>query len=510
MVQHSDYDAFYTYLIEDYDVQISSDPDCGAGLGFVTVATNTGNNVLGGVQETTIDPPAPARCVRVDAASSYLTGIYQGQYNMANWVGLSSFQAVEEGTEDLVIAHPCADPPGPSICGNNLAESGEECDGTDAPACPGNCQPDCTCGPFCGDGVRNGAEECDGSDDSTCPGACGADCACEPVCGDNVIEPPEECDGTSDPACPGFCRIDCTCGGPCSDFVSPTATVAIHVSETTKAHWSSLGGPHAAWQAWHVYGFLMEQLRSDGTSFDVVSDAEIDAGSLMDGTSPKYAILFSLANDCISDAAAAQIDAFVSAGGHAFVGSTSWTRDETCTLRGGGAPEFALSTEMGLAAGGSILIGDIKRTGVDDPLVSHLYNDTVVRGWKLAGSAGADCYSHPTHWAQQVAASTATVLATTSANAPILAVTNHGAGRFIYNSEFNPLAGYSMHTIANFVYGFYRKAIDEAHAAAGCRTYAWEPGPGPTWPASSPATITSRPSASMAFRGRPTTRWSQR
>ena len=485
----------------------------------------------------------------------------------------------------------------------------------------------------CSDGYDN---DCDGLIDGTDPG-----CGGGPTCGDNLREGSEECDGTDDAACPGECQFDCTCPSLCGDFLSSTATVAIHRSETTEAAWGSLGGPHDAWQPWHVYGFLMEQLRSDGTPFDVVSDANIDAGSLMDGGTPKYAILFSLANDCMSDATAARIETFVGAGGHAFIGSTTMTRDETCVLRGGGgggAPiytpaqvvataqnsfsgtflpdntididcnnhwlnaiddplptwiqyefpaahtlsrvvvrhsdydptytyliedyevqissdpacgsgagfvtvatntgnqlldevqetvispaalarcvrinalssymtgiyqgqydmsnwiglisfqaiedgtgnllidhpcaataalpnEFALS-ELGLTAGSPIQIGDLKRTGVSDPLVSHLEDDTVVRGWKLANSAGASSYNHPTHWAQQVGASSATVLAATGANDPILAVNDHGVGRFIYHSEFNPLAGYSMHTIANFVYGFYRKAIDEAHAAA--------------------------------------------
>ena len=503
-----------------------------------------------------------------------------------------------------------------------------DCDDTNASISPEASE-------VCSDGDDN---DCDGLIDGTDP-----DCGGGPTCGDNLREGSEECDGTDDAACPGECQFDCTCLSLCDDFLNSTATVAIHRSETTEAAWGSLGGPHDAWQPWHVYGFLMEQLRSDGTPFDVVSDAEIDAGNLMDGGTPKYAILFSLANDCMSDATAAQIRTFVGAGGHAFIGSTTMTRDETCVLRGGGgggapiyppaqvaataetffppgflpsrtidtnctsddvwlneisdplptwlqyefqavhtisevvlvhatygvlhapynyliedyevqlssdgncgagdgfvtvatntgnnvigeiqstafAPtaakcirinalssyqtgsypphdvtqwiglnsfqaiedgtgnllidhpcaatgalpnEFALS-ELGLTAGGPIQIGDIKRTGVSDPLVSHLEDDTVVRGWKLAGSAGADCYNHPTHWAQQVGASSATVLAATGVNDPILTVNNHGAGRFIYHSEFNPLAGYSMHTIANFVYGFYRNAIDEAHAA---------------------------------------------
>ena len=33
------------------------------------------------------------------------------------------------------------------VCGNDIREGDEQCDGTDDAACPGNCQPDCTCAP---------------------------------------------------------------------------------------------------------------------------------------------------------------------------------------------------------------------------------------------------------------------------------------------------------------------------------------------------------------------------
>ena len=33
-----------------------------------------------------------------------------------------------------------------NICGNNIKEMDEECDGTDDAACPGLCMEDCTCG----------------------------------------------------------------------------------------------------------------------------------------------------------------------------------------------------------------------------------------------------------------------------------------------------------------------------------------------------------------------------
>jgi hypothetical protein len=52
------------------------------------------------------------------------------------------------------------------LCGNDVVDEGEECDGAGDPACPGECQPDCTC-LYCGDGeVNRPSEDCDPPDDS--------------------------------------------------------------------------------------------------------------------------------------------------------------------------------------------------------------------------------------------------------------------------------------------------------------------------------------------------------
>lgn len=169
-------------------------------------------------------------------------------------------------------------------CGNGVVDAGEECDGTDAPTCPGNCLSDCRCAPppctyapgrsfvgwlanadpcapltdqgsceaafffndstenstscywdgtdctpcdsfnqggghctnqcVCGNNVVDDAEQCDGTSNAHCAGrTCGADCRCvPPACGDNIVnQDTEECDGTADSACPGQCKSDCTC-----------------------------------------------------------------------------------------------------------------------------------------------------------------------------------------------------------------------------------------------------------------------------------------------------------
>jgi hypothetical protein len=103
------------------------------------------------------------------------------------------------------------------LCGNDVVDEGEECDGAGDPVCPGECQADCTC-LYCGDGeVNRPSEDCDTPDDSACPGECKLDCTC-PHCGDNVVnQPSEQCDGSDDATCPGECRLDCSCslGGQC-------------------------------------------------------------------------------------------------------------------------------------------------------------------------------------------------------------------------------------------------------------------------------------------------------
>jgi len=105
------------------------------------------------------------------------------------------------------------------LCGNDVIDAGESCDGTSDAACPGSCLADCVCDP-CGNGILDAGESCDGAADAACPGLCTSTCEC-PTCGNDVAEPGEQCDGLDSPACPGACLSSCVCA-VCGDGTQQT------------------------------------------------------------------------------------------------------------------------------------------------------------------------------------------------------------------------------------------------------------------------------------------------
>ncbi len=79
----------------------------------------------------------------------------------------------------------------PAVCGNDIVETGEECDGS------ANCTTDCrlsTPAPACGNDIIETGEQCDGSTN------CTTDCKLStpaPACGNDIVETGEECDGSA-------------------------------------------------------------------------------------------------------------------------------------------------------------------------------------------------------------------------------------------------------------------------------------------------------------------------
>ncbi len=88
------------------------------------------------------------------------------------------------------------------VCGNNIREAGEACDGSDDSSCPGECLTDCVCPGECGNNIVETGEQCDGTEDSLCPGVCTENCGCLYICGNGVCE---SYAGENGAACPEDC-----------------------------------------------------------------------------------------------------------------------------------------------------------------------------------------------------------------------------------------------------------------------------------------------------------------
>src|SRR3989344_3734119 len=92
-----------------------------------------------------------------------------------------------------------------AICGNDIVESGEACDGS------ADCTSGCTLrtpAPACGNDIVEDGEQCDGS--ANCTTGCKL-AASAPACGNDIIEAGEECDGSAN--CTTGCKLQTTNGG---------------------------------------------------------------------------------------------------------------------------------------------------------------------------------------------------------------------------------------------------------------------------------------------------------
>ncbi|MFC1641974.1 DUF4215 domain-containing protein [Myxococcota bacterium] len=113
------------------------------------------------------------------------------------------------------------------ICGDGVLSPGEQCDNGEGnstePGVYGQCNPDCTRGPYCGDGLpqAEGGEECDDGVNNIASG-CAPGCKLPARCGDGVVNPEsgEECDDGETLNTGEYgngCNPDCTRGPYCGD-----------------------------------------------------------------------------------------------------------------------------------------------------------------------------------------------------------------------------------------------------------------------------------------------------
>ena len=265
----------------------------------------------------------------------------------------------------------------------------------------------------------------------------------------------------------------------------PEPVVAIHVSELTQALETMPAKPPTppagpdttgyewAYTSWHyfvAYESLKEALRSDGTPFVEISDADIVSGKLLqtDG-SPRYPILISLASEAVSDAEIGPLRNYVNVGGSLLIGSSAFTRNLDGTMRS----DFALANEMGVhVVDPSLDNWDENmefRKVVDHPLVSGIPSGTLT--WRMPLTSeeipyqGLDQVPHGNHFIWQVSATDATVIARGSST-PLLTIKNYGNGTFIYHSVFQPLIGHGGYDSGTYAYLIYRNAIERAFQSA--------------------------------------------
>ena len=142
--------------------------------------------------------------------------------------------------------------------------------------------------------------------------------------------------------------------------------VAVHDSELTRAlatqvtsNGTPSGGTTTGFQWWLTNWnyFVMptsvqEALRSDGTAFAVVSDANVISGALLSNGVPTYPIVISLASEAMLDSEIAPFTNYVAAGGFLLVGSSSFTRFTNGATR----TNFAFANELGVSMVNSNLL----------------------------------------------------------------------------------------------------------------------------------------------------------
>jgi hypothetical protein len=249
--------------------------------------------------------------------------------------------------------------------------------------------------------------------------------------------------------------------------------VAIHDSELTRA----LGSlSSSTWSYALLVESIEEALRSDGTPFVVVSDADIADGALMaNSTTPKYPILISLASEVISDDTSPSGEIqhlldYVNAGGFVLAGSSAFTKKPTGTFWG----DFALGDQMGVHCSQSPnWVDNYYVYNLGEP--PHRLVELLPAGaltWRMPVSpdeiSWGVCSSHILSEPQKiwgVSADSSTTVAASGDSSPYLTAKQYGSGYFIYHAAFQPLVGHGGNAPGMYAYSIFRKAIEWAFEA---------------------------------------------
>ncbi len=263
------------------------------------------------------------------------------------------------------------------------------------------------------------------------------------------------------------------------------AVVAIHDSELTRALETILASgatPASAgttgyewWPTnWHYFVMpesVKETLRSDGTAYEVLGDADISAGRLLDSNGqPRCPIFISLASEAIRDDEIAALTNYVAAGGVMFVGSSAFTRNPDGTTRG----DFAIGNQMGVHSANPTLQNWVQNftfsKSINDPVVSHIPGG--VLSWMMPFAAEeiswgvAPNHNFPgSHSIWRVQPTDATVVARGDFY-PYVSVKPYGKGKFIYCAAMQPLLGHGGNAPGMYAYGILRNSIQQAFAAS--------------------------------------------
>jgi hypothetical protein len=262
-------------------------------------------------------------------------------------------------------------------------------------------------------------------------------------------------------------------GGPVVAIHDSESTRALELTNAAATTPSGAGTTGREWWPtnWHYFVMpesIKEALRSDGTAFEVVTDADIAAGRLLDTNGrPKYPIVISLASEAIRNDEIAPLTNYVAAGGFLLTGSSAFTRNTNGTTRG----DFAFANEMGIHM---VVPGltNWRASGIFNKQREHRLMDHIPGGalnWEMPTSSESipwGIYPHPnnplpTSPSWQVQAGDATVLATDNVY-PSLLDKQFGHGHFIYYSPMQPLVGHGGYAPGMYAYVMFRKAIEWA------------------------------------------------